>query len=284
MTTELIPVEIKKPVTKKLLTPKKTKSEGLSKRIKQFVNDGRRLNEDSKPSEKNLNEAIDRTLVYLNEEYHNLGAVFRKQKIITLYDCEKYYHAKWTDHAPEPNPEHKRYYMTPDGGMIVMTLNGKETPILISEDKRQGTNDQGTKKSKQSTGNAIERSAKNIRGAEMIFAELNVFPYVLFCNGCDFHHTETIPGRLLMMNYGRPFHYVEITPDTNEEMVDEKIDMILDEISIEKQPNGKDAVSCFVKGHKWNECAKGASMWTVNQRVKILKKVVDIVLKSVLHL
>lgn len=262
-----------------------TQSEGLSKRLKKHYKDGNNLITDSKPSEKNLTNAIDELLLYLHEKYH--PATFEVRKEISCFECEQYYHAKWPDFTPTPNPEHKRYSMKPDGALIVMKLNDNKIPILITEDKIQGTNDknkiEGSNKKPQATGNAIERSAKNIRGAEMIFSELSVFPYIIFCHGCDFHHTESIQGRLIMMNYGEPNHYIEITPDSTEECVDEKIDNIIEDISIKKRPNGKDVASFFVKGHKWDECEHGASNWTVKQRVKILKKVVDLVLKSVLE-
>jgi type II restriction enzyme len=262
--------------------PKKTLSEGLSDRLTKHYEDGHKLINDSKPSEKNLSEAIEEIMAYLKDKYHYLHATFEVRPTITLYDCEKYQQEKW---GVEPNPEHEKAFMRPDGGLIVMKLNGSDIPILITEDKVQGTNDKkkvkGSTKKPQSTGNAIERSAKNIRGAEMIFCESDVFPYVIFGSGCDLHHTETISHRLVMMNYGNPIHYIDITSDSTDELIDEKIDSMIANLSIQKQ-QGRAVASFFIKGHKWDECEHGASAWTKPQRVKVLKKVVDLALESVL--
>ena len=111
------------------------------------------------------------------------------------------------------SPERKRT-IRPDGGMLSIrkTKNDEWIPILITEIKRQGTNDmhyakwiregrppRKTKAGKEksdfkgkSTGNAIERAAKNLFAARMIFASMDVFPYVIFAHGSDFYSTGSV--------------------------------------------------------------------------------------------
>jgi hypothetical protein len=164
-----------------------------------------------------------------------------------------------------------------------MSLKGVEIPLLIIEDKVQGTNDilYEQKKKRQATGNAIERGAKNIRGAEMIFASQNIFPYVMFASGCDFHSTETIAKRIEMMNFGFPNHNIPVSPTTSQTEVDEKINTILQSININKN-HGKSIASVFIKSHKWNEMKHGSSLWKTEEIVVICKKVIDKVFESLI--
>ena len=168
--------------------------------------------------------------------------------------------------------------MKPDGGILFALIDGKEVPILITEDKLQGTNDERLKenKSRQSTGNAIERGAKNIRGSEMIFAEYDIFPYVIFAAGCDFHSSETIAKRLEMMNMGKSNYYIEVSKNTSTDDISHKLSSILESVDICKIC-GKSIASIFVKAHKWDEMEKGSSMWTKEEYTRISCKVLDIV-------
>jgi hypothetical protein len=171
--------------------------------------------------------------------------------------------------------------MKPDGGILFAVSGEKRIPILIVEDKVQGTNDNlfEQKKKRQATGNAIERGAKNIRGAEMLFAGLEIFPYVMFASGCDFHSTETIAKRIEMMNMGFPNHYIEMATTITQEQVQLKIDAIIPSINV-KKICGKSIASVFVKAHKWDEMKHGSSLWQKDEQVKILKKIIDKVLES----
>lgn len=255
------------------------KSEGLSKRLIQMNEDGRHLTDDSCHSEATLTEAMCEVVAYTKELFTSIGATIEQVKTISLYECQEYFHKVG---GPEPNPENRKVYMKPDGGILMMIKDDKRIPILIVEDKVQGTNDtlfqEGKKR--QATGNAIERGAKNIRGAEMIFANDTIFPYVIFASGCDFHSSETISKRIEMMNMGVPNHYIEITSSTTKEMIDSKIDTIIPSISIKKVCN-KSIASVFVKAHKYNEMKHGSSLWKKDEVVKICKKIVDKVFESI---
>jgi hypothetical protein len=143
--------------------------------------------------------------------------------------------------------------------------------MLITEDKIQGTNDLRFAKGlgRQATGNAIERAAKNIRGAEMAFMapDQSLFPYIIFAAGCDFHPTETIAHRLEMMNYGVPNTTFEVTPSNVDIMP--KLTGDLENKTCRKRFSGKSIASIFVKTHKWDQLPHGSSNWSVKERIVV---------------
>lgn len=252
-----------------------SQSAGLSQRLSKMMEGGRRLNDDSCPSEKRLSQAMKENLLYAEERFATIGASISLKKQVSLFECQEYFHRIG---GPVPNPTNKKVYMKPDGGVIMMTLNNKTVPILIVEDKVQGTNDQlyEQNKKRQATGNAIERGAKNIRGAEMLFAEQEIFPYIIFAAGCDFHSSETIAKRLEMMNMGYPNHYIEVSSTSSGE---EKLAEIIPTINIKKRC-GKGVASIFVKAHKWDEMKHGSSHWKIEEMVTICKHIIDQVLET----
>jgi len=89
-------------------------------------------------------------------------------------------------------------FIMPDGGFLFVLLNGKEKYICISEQKKQGTNDQRIQegKDRQGLGNAVERIGKNLNGMKVLHYDEDILPFVAFLQGCDFHSTETIPDRV----------------------------------------------------------------------------------------
>jgi hypothetical protein len=256
-----------------------SQSNGLSKRLMKMVEDGRRLNDDSCPSEGTLSEALCEIKPYIEEKCRSIGATLEHKKSISLFECQEYFKKCG---GPTPNEENKNVSMKPDGGIFIMTLHGNAIPLLIIEDKVQGTNDNlyEQKKKRQATGNAIERGAKNIRGAEMLFASQDIFPYVMFASGCDFHSSETIAKRIEMMNMGFPNHYIGLTPTTSQDEIIKKINTIIPYINIEKKC-GKSIASVFVKAHKWDEMKHGSSLWKKEEIVLICKNVIDKVFASI---
>jgi hypothetical protein len=256
-----------------------SQSAGLSNRLTQLNADGRTLIDDSSVSESTLTSAMEQIVEYARARVATIGGTVQHKKKLSLYECQLAFHQFG---GPSPNEANKSVYMKPDGGILFAVINGQEIPMLIVEDKVQGTNDQLFEKNKprQSTGNAIERAAKNIRGAEMIFAGRNIFPYVLFASGCDLHHTETISRRIDMMNMGITNHYVEVTPDkTQDELMDEVI-TIVPAIKI-NNICGKSIASVFVKAHKWDAMKHGSSMWRKEEIVTICTRVIDIVMDEI---
>jgi hypothetical protein len=255
-----------------------SKSNKISKNLSTIFKNGTRLNDNSSLSENILYHSMNVVNPYIIHKCNLIGAKLLYKSKISLFECQEYYHQAG---GPIPNIKNKNVFMKPDGGVYFIELHGKTHPILIIEDKIQGTNDilHEQKKKRQPTGNAIERAAKNIRGAEMIFARSNIFPYVIFASGCDFYSNETISKRLEMMNMGFPNHYIEINTNTTSQDIDTKIDSIIPNINIHKQ-HGKSIASIFVKAHKLDEMKHGSSSWTKEERIKIIKSVIDYVFQS----
>lgn len=255
------------------LPVKKSKSDGLSTRHIKMNDDGIHLNDDSKKSEKTLCDAVGEIINYATKKFKIIGGVIKHIKSISLYECQEYFHRAG---GPMPDIKNKKVCMIPDGGILILSLGDKRIPILIVEDKVQGTNDTRLQcnKSKQSTGNAIERGGKNIRGAEMLFSSLDIFPYALFSSGCDLHSSETISKRIEMMNFGIPNHHIDITRESTLESIDKKIETIISDIKIKKIV-GKSIVSSFVKAHKWDEMIHGSSLWKKDEIVRICSVIID---------
>jgi len=256
-----------------------SQSAGLSNRLSQLNADGRTLIDDSSVSESTLTSAMEQIVEYARASVATLGGTIQHKKKLSLYECQRTFHQFG---GPSPNEANKSVFMKPDGGILVAVINGQEIPMLIVEDKVQGTNDQlfEKKKPRQATGNAIERAAKNIRGAEMIFAGRNIFPYVLFASGCDLHHTETISRRIDMMNMGITNHYVEVTPDKTQDELMNEVSAIVPAIKI-NNICGKSIASVFVKAHKWDTMKHGSSMWRKEEIVAICTRVIDIVMDEI---
>jgi len=254
-------------------------SQKLSRSLSEYYNDDKCLNDDSKNSEKILSLAMEEVLLYAQALFKNISGTVNTKNKMSLYECQEYFHNAG---GPEPNPVNKNFSMRPDGGILILSLNGKDIPILIVEDKVQGTNDNLFAKNckKQATGNAIERGAKNIRGAEMIFSGLPIFPYVLFASGCDFHESETISKRIDMMNMGITNHYIGISKSSTDENINVLIEDIKQSINIKKVCSIGIA-SVFIKAHKWDELIHGSSMWKKEEIVNICKKVIDNVYENI---
>lgn len=266
------------------MSKKKTKSEGLSERQIKYGEDGHHLIDDSKITENILKSALNDIIIpYCKEKIKKIfNGDINVRYSMSLFELQCYY---YKNGGPEPNIDNKNVSMKPDGGIIFAIINGNEYPILIIEDKVQGTNDTRRKngEKKQATGNAIERGAKNVRGAEMLFSSnLNIFPYALFASGCDFHSCETIAKRIEMMNYGYPNHIIELEKNKTIDIENEITTNILPKIDINKK-NGKDIVSVFVKSHKWDELDHGSSRWSKNEYAIICCNIIDKVISKLME-
>ena len=269
------------PISPSTTPPQKlTQSQGLSNRIITMNQLGQHFTDDSSQSEYTLSQAIDFIKTYAADKVKQVGGTLTYKTSISLFECQQAFHAIG---GPVPNPENKKVSMKPDGGIFYMELNGKSFPILITEDKVQGTNDSrlAAGLSKQATGNAIERAGKNIRGAEMLCANMDIFPYVLFASGCDFHHSETIAKRIEMMNYGVSNNYIEITPESTNDSVNTMVEQKLESLSIKKLC-GQSIASVFIKAHKWDVMPHRASLWTKAQYILVCCRVVDLSISAIM--
>jgi type II restriction enzyme len=146
----------------------------------------------------------------------------------------------------------------PDGGLVWVKINNKKYYILISEQKKQGTNDERIMevKEKQATGNAIERLGKNVFAFETLFGDEDIFPFVVFIQGCDFCEEEsTIPDRVrTIMRF----------QDVN------KINLYWRQISKHQFFAG----SYFMRGHSMYE-APSTSDWTYQEMYDICIEIAE---------
>ncbi len=102
----------------------------------------------------------------------------------------------------------------PDGGILFLRKKDNisfKKILLITEIKRQGTNDEHQRegKGKQATGNAIERLRKNLTGIKAMLNHEKITPFVCFGWGCDFAPTEKTT--LAKLNVLNEFYYLNKT-------------------------------------------------------------------------
>ena len=242
-------------------------SEGLSERTKKFNEEGNHFTDDSRHSEKVLTDAIEQDIIPLTDELikelFGEGFSLRIMKRMNISELKRIQKEVYPD-APEPSLQDEKTFITPDGGVwFLQSPDERLFPLMIIEDKKQGTNDKlfSEGKKKQSLGNAIERYAKNVRASEMLFSGESIFPYVLFGSGCDFHSSETIPNRISSSNYGYPNHYIDVNPEKTDDSFNEELDMILSSINIDKKLGRNCVIQAFIKAHKYDEMVHGASDW-----------------------
>jgi len=103
--------------------------------------------------------------------------------------------------------------MKPDGGVLFMVdQNEDRHAILISEAKRQGTNDLRAQEGlrKQAKGNAIERLGKNVIGFRTWLSTENILPFVVFGEGVDFAHDSSILDRVSTIAMFAPLNQIAV--------------------------------------------------------------------------
>ena len=261
-----------------------TQSHGLSERHKQYHKDGNHLVQDSNVNESILMNAYTDILSYATKRVKELNGIIDTAKRISIYELQQNIHKGGG--GPPPNENNKNVFIKPDAPIIFAIFNNIRFPLLIAEDKIQGTNDIRHAKNlkKQATGNAIERYAKNMNAAKILCLGMRVFPYCVFASGCDFHHSETIQTRFIAGNMGRENHYMYIEPKQTQETYNAQFQKIIQDISIENTqcygtPIQKGSI--FIKAHKWNEMPHGSSRWTREEYTKISCKVIDLALESI---
>jgi len=151
-----------------------------------------KLNENSKKMEKEIIKSVINVYEKLKFEYPNIEFKFES----------KMYLRDMIDNLNDNGIEGKNPYIIPDGGFIFAKIKNNWKVILISEAKKQGTNDirlrEGMKK--QSKGNAIERLGKNVIGIQTWLINEGIFPFVCFGEGCDFDEGSSIRDRVVTIN------------------------------------------------------------------------------------
>ncbi|RKU20052.1 restriction endonuclease [Candidatus Poribacteria bacterium] len=164
------------------------------------------INENSKKQETELDKALSKVVYYLENRF---------VKKITLTREKQWYLKDIINELRPYFPDidlhchSKKTNMKPDGGILTIKSIKDSTltyPILISEVKRQGTNDSREEEgqSKQSKGNAIERLGKNLIGFRTALLRESIFPFVCFGHGCDFEEgSSTLDKVSTMAMFGK---------------------------------------------------------------------------------
>ena len=262
-----------------VIMTEQTQSNALRNRLTTMHTGGQHLNDDSKTSEGVLTSALKHAVIpYAEHLASERGWKIAYKTKMDLYEMQCILQKASGGDCPEPDPANKRVFMKPDGGILCVIVGDETIPILITEDKKQGTNDSRLAEGKlrQATGNAVERGIKNIRAAEMLFHTGNVFPYILFGSGCDFHPSETIAKRLEIGNYGAKNLEIVMKPEASEEDRTEDLRQLVSKINIQKRYGGKSVATICIKSHKWDEMSHNASAWTAAEITMVCIRTVDL--------
>ena len=162
------------------------------------IGGGKKLTNASKYMDVNLFAIVDEVKKEIEESQKFKGIKLIHEKTIHL----SYIVSCLKNNFPNENwyYKFKDSCLKPDGGILYIYDNKKNKyPILISEVKRQGTNDEiiiRTGKS-QAKGNAIERLGKNVIGFRTWMKSESIFPFICFGSGCDFSDDSSILDRVI---------------------------------------------------------------------------------------
>ena len=157
----------------------------------------------SKYDDANAKKASEEVVKILNDMFPN--HIFELKTKLMFNQIEKY-----CGRSFNIDYDYSRRSLQPDGGVIWMD---DTYPILISEMKRQGTNDERVAegKKKQAVGNAIERLGKNLKGFECLYENDDIMPFICFCWGCDVVD-GTFLGKLYTLNSFNELNIIYDTP------------------------------------------------------------------------
>jgi hypothetical protein len=176
-----------------------TQSNGLRERLT-----GNVKNLESQKQDSSIKVVVNLVLSSLYKKYPDLN--FGVDQTMMLRDIENLVNG-------ENYTTSDQTYLKPDGGFMWVKINQKKYYILVSEQKRQGTNDSRLIEGKgpQNCGNAAERLGKNVIGFEIMFQEEKIFPFIVFLQGCDFYDKEsTIGDRIRTIARFLPFNTLNI--------------------------------------------------------------------------
>tara|TARA_B100000795_G_C22751522_1_gene419642 strand:+ start:92 stop:778 length:687 start_codon:yes stop_codon:yes gene_type:complete len=197
------------------------------------------FNEGALQHERKLQDSVLKLKLELESIYPKLKFIHRKKLHLSVI-AKKLGKTSWTPSSKDP-------YISPDGGLLYLVWKGVEYPILISEAKKQGTNDERLLEGKklQSKGNGIERAHKNAKEFSLYNKELNYNPYVIFACGCDFVKGSSIIDRLWGL--------------TRYESMNKNLSL-----------HGEDVTSVYLRGHDYTE---EPNFWTVTELYEIMKEI-----------
>ena len=157
-----------------------------------------------------LSKGIELLMSYLKSNYEykfSISSSISLSKIINecLPEYKSVFHCESTSSRAQP-----------DGGIVYMHIGDSKFPILITENKLQGTIDILAKKGKkqQAQGNAIERLGKNVLLFQTYLKSLghNIFPFACFGNGYDFKEGSSIRDRIVCINHLGKLNKINVHP------------------------------------------------------------------------
>ena len=169
-------------------------------------------NSDSKSMDKAIDVAVVHVLKKLRKEYPSVA--FQHDKSMHLTEIINELRKTYTDYDFSSVLDSS--FIKPDGGFIYFYDNeGKRQFVLISEVKRQGTNDKRKEEGlpKQAQGNAIERLGKNLTGIRALLNQEDIIPFVTFGHGYDFAKGSSILDRVVTMNQFFPLNTIFVEKD-----------------------------------------------------------------------
>lgn len=158
--------------------------------------EGTALNLESSKQEKILCEALESVRSKLLEKFPKIR--IEKQAEININEIISFLKKSFPDvKFAEPKTDST---MRPTGGILYLVdKDENKYPFLITEKKRQGTNNERLRegKKRQAQGNAIERLGKNVIGLRAALLNETIFPFVCFGDGCDFAPESSIIDRVI---------------------------------------------------------------------------------------
>ena len=177
-----------------------------SKQLRDNLKQHKPKNEQSKQDERNVLEAMNKVINYLNErlDLDKKGYYLEYVKSIKLSELISIIKS-YEKRFEFSNLTKEDSYIKPDGGILL--LKSRENKdfkriVLAVEMKKQGTNDQRIKEGKgiQAQGNAIERLGKNLIGIRSTLQYEKITPFICFGWGVDFSPNSSILDRIITMN------------------------------------------------------------------------------------
>ncbi len=166
------------------------------------------INTTSKKQESDLGRALDRVIQRLKSQFDIRLYHEPQWKIINIVRdlCETFPQVEFQCHFDNTS-------MRPDGGILSMLdKDNNIRPILITEVKNQGTNDQRVREGlkRQARGNAIERLGKNVIGFRTAMMSEAIVPFICFGYGCDFADDSSILDRVTTIAMFGPLNRINV--------------------------------------------------------------------------
>ena len=164
--------------------------------------------------DKSILRATDLAIDFLKRKYPSLD--FEWTKTMKLTAIVAMLSKQYPEFAESFGKPQEKSFISPDGGFLFATnKQGERRIVLVSEVKRQGTNDARQKEglTVQAQGNAIERLGKNLIGVRTIFKNEGIIPFVVFGHGWDFRNGSSILDRVLTMNEFFPLNTQFVSKD-----------------------------------------------------------------------